>query len=1279
MINLIVSSISNAYLMRFLSAQNSAFVGYEQDLSELIQGYEKFQNLVKIGEIEYKNTDKLLVFTCKYLGELTSRSSRKNQYEIAKKALKEDFKDGAVFVFYDDAGRFRFSFIRRNFGDKTNKFTPWKRYTYFVEPDAKTNRTFIERIGSCRFESLDAIQEAFSVEKLTKDFYKELSNWYFWAIKEATFPNNVKDDTDDQKYNPENVIRLITRLIFVWFLKQKGLVKPDLFQVEALTSILKDFDAESETQHNYYRAILQNLFFATLNQEIGQRSFAEDKGFLLNQKTYSIKSLYRYENEFKLETKQILELFSEIPFLNGGLFECLDNKEKEGKLYDWDGFSRNRKRQAKVPNHLFFAKEMRVDLSSEYNDKKMKAVKVSGIIEILNRYNFTIEENTPVEIEVALDPELLGKAFENLLGAYNPETHETARKQTGSFYTPREIVHYMVDESLVAYFKTKVPDVDEESLRLLISYDEQEVTLSKEQKERLIQATFNCKILDPACGSGAFPMGILQQMVHLLNKLDPENEHWFNVVMAQAMKDFEKADELNDEDKKEYIEEIEATFEKGLNYPDYSRKLYIIENCIYGVDIQSIAVQISKLRFFISLVCEQKKHSDYTHNYGIRPLPNLESKFVAANTLLCSNSKDEDKGLFNDDGIKKLLKELKIVRDRLFLVTNNTEKKSLREKDQLIRELIAREVKSLYSKHEDENKALYILEKERAERQLHLLDRTVERSSTSTVLFGESITKTYKPNLKLINELQKTIELASKKIEESGKYSRLEAVVELAKQLTSWNPYDQNQSSPFFDPEWMFGLPQVDGGYFDVIIGNPPYLRIQGIRESDSAFADLLVSNYKAATGSFDLYAIFTERAISLISHTGLVNFIMPVKWINAAFGKGLRSLLSANKYAHKIISFGAYQVFNASTYTGLHWFIRNSEELAYYELNKDLSTNVELAVYLNSLSNSNATKIQSQKLQTESWVLTIGDTAAILNKLDCQPRRIKDVFERIFCGLQTSKDDVYFLYECKEMHGTITGYSKHLESVVEIERGLVKPLLKGDDVHRYEKIQTDKFVIFPYKLENDTPVLYTEKELSSLYPMGYSYLKTCEEVLRGREKGRLQNDDYWYRYIYPKNLVLFAKEKLVAPDISLGGNFALDLEGAYYQTTTIYGYIKKAEVVESYKYWVALFNSRLCWWFLINTGTVLANNYFRYKPDYLNPFPIPASVRKNVEERIQLMVDQILVAKVNRDYSTAFSLEQQIDNLVYRLYNLTFEEVKVIDPEIENKITEEAYNAIEI
>ncbi|MCX6307588.1 MAG: hypothetical protein NTY32_01745, partial [Bacteroidia bacterium] len=631
MITELINAVSPKSIFHFIRSRNSSFREITEDLSYLIENEPKFSDLTKLGEIEYADTDLLMVFCCAFNGELSARSARKDQFDIAKKALKENFKDGAVFVFYDQSGKFRFSFIRRNYGEKNQKYTPWKRFTYYVEPDAKSNRTFNERIGSCNFDSLDAIQQAFSVEKLTKDFYKELSDWYFWAIKNVSFPNDVTDDADDEKYNSENIIRLITRLIFVWFLKQKGLIKNELFNPEALSKVLKNFEAESTTQSNYYRAILQNLFFATLNQEIDKRSFAEDKGFLKNRDNYAIKNQYRYEKEFKNNTTQVMELFSQVPFLNGGLFECLDRKVKDGKLHDWDGFSRNSKLQAKIPNALFFAKESKVDLSGEYNDKKMKAVKVSGIIEILNRYNFTVEENTPVEVEVALDPELLGKVFENLLGAFNPETQETARKQTGSFYTPREIVNYMVDESLIAYFQTSVPDLDEEQLRLLFSYEEEEALISDKQRETLIQAALDCKILDPACGSGAFPMGILQQMVHILKKLDPNNIHWNNVVMAQAMNDFEKSDKLSDEDVEEMRLEIEKTFDDGLNYPDYARKLHLIENCIYGVDIQSIAVQISKLRFFISLVCEQRRSEDASQNFGIRPLPNLETKFVAAN------------------------------------------------------------------------------------------------------------------------------------------------------------------------------------------------------------------------------------------------------------------------------------------------------------------------------------------------------------------------------------------------------------------------------------------------------------------------------------------------------------------------------------------------------------------------------------------------------------------------------------------------------------------------
>ena len=241
--------------------------------------------------------------------------------------------------------------------------------------------------------------------------------------------------------------------------------------------------------------------------------------------------------------------------------------------------------------------------------------------------------------------------------------------------------------------------------------------------------------------------------------------------------------------------------------------------------------------------------------------------------------------------------------------------------------------------------------------------------------------------------------------------------------------------------------------------------------------ADELIRIYESATGSFDLYVTFVERGLQIIKKDGILNYIMPVKWTNAAFGKGLRTIVSDKYAAYKIINFGAYQVFNASTYTGLQWFIPNSHELSYYELDKNLITNQELDVYLKSLKDQKAAKIKSEKLNKEPWVLTVGTTTDILGKLEIHPRRIGDIFEKIFQGLATSKDDVYFLYECTEEDGLVRGYSKQLAHFINIERGLLKPLLKGEDVHRYNPIASNRFVIFPYKIEKGKAILYTEKE----------------------------------------------------------------------------------------------------------------------------------------------------------------------------------------------------------
>jgi adenine-specific DNA-methyltransferase len=361
-----------------------------------------------------------------------------------------------------------------------------------------------------------------------------------------------------------------------------------------------------------------------------------------------------------------LSLFAGIPFLNGGLFECLDKPEQN--IYV-DGFSDTASNQPFVPDALFFGSEHEEDLSEVLGDKRRSREKVRGLIHIFNSYKFTVEENTPIEEEIALDPELLGKVFENLLAAYNPETGTTARKQTGSFYTPREIVNYMVDESLIAYLENSLGGVTDlqPRLRQLLAYTEKPHEFNKDETTRLIEAIDRVKVLDPAAGSGAFPMGILHKLVFILSKLDPGNQGW-------KERQIEKVAEVPDATVREKaLADIDQAFAD--NELDYGRKLYLIENCIYGVDIQPIAVQISKLRFFISLVVEQKIDRAKIQP-GIRPLPNLETKFVAANTLI--GIEKPAQMMFRNPDIDIKEKRLREVRSALFTAKTPVDKKKYR-------------------------------------------------------------------------------------------------------------------------------------------------------------------------------------------------------------------------------------------------------------------------------------------------------------------------------------------------------------------------------------------------------------------------------------------------------------------------------------------------------------------------------------------------------------------------------------------------------------------------
>lgn len=681
----------------------------------------------------------------------------------------------------------------------------------------------LETLGEKAYTTFDDLYkhwlDVFSSELLTKKFYTELSEWYAWVIGsgKVKFPNDIRTTEDDTKYNHEAVIRLITRLIFVWFLKQKKLVPEEFFDEKAIgENFIENFDPHSTNtlfynpdNSKYYRLILQNLFFAMLNRpikddetgETGNRRFRKQqryRGGSFNEE-FNINNLLRYQSEFKAggDTK-IIEIANNcIPFLNGGLFECLDHKDKTDPEYGmyYDGFTENpvARKQLSVPDNFFFTNDegVEVDLSKWYDDKKKSHSKVRGLINILHRYNFTVEENTPLDQEVSLDPELLGKVFENLLAAVNPETNKTARKQTGSFYTPRPIVQYMVNESLLAYLKKTCPTIKEERLKCLLDFSDKNFEYTDEERKQLILALYSAKVLDPACGSGAFPMGILQQMVYVLCKLDPTNEWWKEFILEIAVgKDKEAYKDSKDKKELEARRrDIEEAFNRSVNDPDYARKLYIIENCIYGVDIQPIAAQISKLRFFISLVAEQKSTSDPISNFSIRPLPNLEAKIVAANSLIPLGQGN----LFTEtDEIIQLKKGLAEANHKLFIAKKNTEKRKLKNK--------IREIRKAYT-----DKLLYL--------------GAVDDDN--------------------------------------------------AMKLANWDMFDQNNYAKFFEPQWMFGISEG----FDIVIGNPPYVVV--------AKNDPLKSNYDqnyevAGGGKRNLYHLFFERGLRILKKGGVLSFITP-------------------------------------------------------------------------------------------------------------------------------------------------------------------------------------------------------------------------------------------------------------------------------------------------------------------------------------------------------------------------------------------------------------------
>lgn len=1116
--------------------------------------------------------------------EVKHKSKNDARVSLSKEAfrmLADEAEDRALVVFVpeDNDSNYRFSLIEITLDVKedtarvTRNYSNPRRYSYFLGEGIAyyTPNKYLNEKG--RVVNADDLRSRFSVEVLTKEFYNELSDWYAWAIKIIRFPNALNDKTDDDKYNNESAIRLITRLIFVWFLKQRHLIPDEFFDEQYIANnLIEGFNPHAMVdlfskshESKYYKAILQNLFFAMLNSPItaeGSKEITERHFRKLDEKGRPVRSDYdnnklmRYECYFK-NPQLFVDLANRtVPFLNGGLFDCLDEKDKD--LY-YDSFT-DRKDVSKyliVPDYLFFGEEVgkNIDLSEWYGDKKKKKVSARGIIDILKRYNFTVEENTPFDQEVSLDPELLGKVFENLLASYNPETQTTARKQTGSFYTPREIVQYMVNESLVAHLKRTVGEELEPQFRQLLQYSDDPVELTDEQRKSIMQSLYNCKILDPACGSGAFPMGILQQMVHILQRIDKGNDMWKEMMLSKAIDETSEAYRTaSSDERKEMVADIERSFDENINRPDYARKLYLIENCIYGVDIQPIAIQISKLRFFISLVVDQKINNNPADNFGIRPLPNLEAKFVAANTLIGLNS---DLSLANTQRVCEIKAELKTANHKIFGAKTVKTKRKYKDRIEELRVLLAEELN----------------------------------------VSG------------FVNEAE-------------------------AQQLASWDMFNQNIYSSFFDPDYMFGV--KDG--FDIVIGNPPYIQLQS---NNGKLADIYSNRgYLTFTRTGDIYSLFYERGWQLLKKGGCVCYITSNKWMRAGYGESTRAFLAKHTNPEILIDFSGVDIFESATVVTNILLFTHSE-------NKGetlcVATSNRHRDCLKKLYDFVCENKYIQNLCTsEGWIILAPEELVIKNKITSAGTLLKDWDIQINYGIKTGFNDAFII--STEKRDEILANCKTEEERSKTAE-LIRPILRGRDIKRYGYEWAGLWIINTHNgIRGKLPRIDVNE-----YPAIKAHLdQYWDNISKRADKG-----DTPYNLRKCAYMEDFDKPKIIYPETTKSARFAYDETGMILDKTCFMLICSSAlylQKILSSKLFEVVYNKMF-------SSVELVNHTYQYNKHALIKLPIIKD-----EEAIEQL------SKIKD--------EKSIDIYVYHLYGLTYDEVLIIDPqtqitrkEYENKI----------
>lgn len=1191
-INLVKSTFENPYDRdRFLNFSRNLLHSFEPATfiyrgNYIPDAYKKqIKTLERLGKFEDRDKNKIdILAVCLNQGSTLERARtlQRNFISWYLNGSRGDVtKDAALVAFYVEGSQdWRLSLVKMEYrlgkSDagrlKTfTELTPAKRFSFLVGENENTHTAQKQLLPTLIKEdappTLSDLEKVFSVEVVTKEFFEKYKQ-LFLETKEALDKIVKADSQIENDFKDKNIDtvdftkKLLGQIVFLYFLQKKGwfgVARDENWGSGPKEFLRLLFEKNVIDYENYFNDILEPLFYEALAIERPDDFYS------------------RFD--------------CKIPFLNGGLFDPLNN-------YDWVHTD------IRLPNHLFS------------NDKLTKeGDHGTGILDVFDRYNFTVKEDEPLEREVAVDPEMLGKVFENLLEVKD-------RKSKGTYYTPREIVHYMCQESLVNYLATelegKARKEDVETLvqigEAAVEHDTRVTEIGEEtdtysyklpesirnNAKQIDDALASIHVCDPAVGSGAFLVGMMTEIIRVRNT-------------------------------------ISSYFVDG-DRSIYAFKHHAIQHSLYGVDIDPGATEIAKLRLWLSLIVDEQDIKK------IKPLPNLDYKIMQGNSLL-----EEFEGI-------------KLFDEELFtksVFDNTAQIESLKAK---ISEL-SREFVQLYQKGEFTG-----IKKQQIEAELQKNNKALKKLTDrpkptieNTGLFDQE--SEAKEKAKDLKRLQKEFFNTSHKKEKDQIKKRIESLTwelieatlrEQGKEslMTQVEKYKKANIRPFF--LWKLNYSEVfeSKGGFDVIIANPPYVKEY---VNKSAFDGLRGSPYYQ--GKMDLWYFFACLGIDLLKNDGVLCFIAQNNWVTSFGASKMRKKVATGSQIISLIDFANYKIFEAGIQTGIMMFKKNiqsdSYTFDYRKLRGDSLAIDDVTALLNKENNDKSeylTPIFDRKEFTnKKFTFSDDDTEKVLQIISTKSNFQLDPIKEVAQGIVCPQDSVNKASKKKLGDNVKVGDGIFILSNSELnnlglsanERSIVKPLYTTEELKRWWG-----------NTKNKKWVIYTDSSFKSGKINDYPSIKNHLDKFRKV----ITSDNKPYGLHRARNEYFFRGEKIIAVRKCLVPTFTYaDFDS--YVTATFY--VIKTERL-NLKYLLALLNSKPIAFWLRHKEKMQGNNYQIDKEPLVN---LPIYVADQITQgKIAAITDKAINAAKTGHQNDLLKYELELNKSFYELYGLKPEEVAIVE-----------------